>query len=129
MFHIQEITSRLFSQPAFEDLRIQIKERGKKRRFGIHIYSFKKFAFTKIADVLGSLATHAIAGHEEYLITYYKKSRAERAKDYLKAIPKLRLFTPSEEEELREQAIETVRELPRETLVEILKIAKKSLKR
>ncbi|MCP8312426.1 MAG: hypothetical protein L6M37_05700 [Candidatus Methylarchaceae archaeon HK02M1] len=57
-----------------------------------------KFAFTKIADVLGSLATHAIAGHKKYFITYYKKSRKERAKDYLKAIPRLNLFTPSEEE-------------------------------
>ncbi|MCP8313850.1 MAG: hypothetical protein H3Z53_05695, partial [archaeon] len=119
----------LTTKPIFQDLRKPIRQRYKRKRHEIHIYSFKKFAFTKIADTLGSLAAHAIAGHREYLITYYKKSRKERAEDYRKATPKLRLFTPSEDEELREKAIESVKELPKEALLEILKISKKALKR
>lgn len=111
-----------------KELRKEICERGKAKIYEIRIYSFKKFAFTKIADTLGSLAAHAIAGHEEYLITYYKKSREERARDYLKDIPKLSLFTPSEEEKLREEAMETIRELPKEALAEFLKNGKKVLK-
>lgn len=125
---IENAWSYMMSKPAFQELRKIVQQRGKMRRYDIHMYSFRKYGFTKIADTLGPLAAHAIAGHEEYLITYYRKSRAEREKDYRKVMPKLCLFTPSEDEKLREQAASLIRELPREALLEILRIGKKALK-
>lgn len=118
----------LMSKLAFQELMKPIKQRGRKKRYSLHIYSFKKFGFTKIADILGELAAHAIAGHKRYLITYYKKSRTERAGDYRKVIPKLSLFSNESDAELKEKAKETIEKLPKEALLEILKIGKKHLK-
>jgi len=61
-------------------------------RYKIHRYSFKKFAFTTMADILGEMATRTIKGDSEYVMTYYRKSREDRAEDYRKVIPKLLVF-------------------------------------
>ncbi|HKZ43122.1 MAG TPA: hypothetical protein VJ044_19345 [Candidatus Hodarchaeales archaeon] len=79
--------------PTLQAIIKKLERRDGKNVYTIHIYSFKKFELTKIADTISELAAHAIAGHEEYLITYYKKTREDRATDYLKVKPKLQLFT------------------------------------
>lgn len=121
----------LMSKPQLTTLCKQIEQRGVSKRYSIHIYSWKKHGFTKIADTLGELAAHAIAGHKAYLITYYKKSRDDRAKDYRKVAPKLQLFQgeDKEAEKLKHELAETVEGLPKERLAEILRIAKRQLKR
>jgi integrase len=125
---IEDAWAYMMRKPALKEIRKTVQQKGKMKRYSIHIYSFKKYGFTKIADALGSLTAHAIAGHEEYLITYYKKSRAERAEDYRKVMPKLNLFTMEEEEKLKEKAKSIIEALPREALLEILEIGKKALK-
>ena len=122
----------LRKKPAMKDIFKLIKQRSVKNSYNIHIYSFKKFAFTKIADTLGEIAAHAIAGHQEYLITYYKKTREERAEDYRKIAPKLQLFTaPAATEKKRKELESELGALPTEALAQVLtyiKTAKKAKK-
>ena len=60
---------------------------GRQKRYKIYPYSFKKFAFTKMADVLEEMVVRAIKGDKEYVFTYYRKSREERADDYRRVLP------------------------------------------
>ncbi|PUA32955.1 MAG: hypothetical protein B9J98_03465 [Candidatus Terraquivivens tikiterensis] len=103
----------LMRSPALADLNERIELRGKAPRYKIHIYSFRKFGFTKVADTLGEIAAHALAGHEAYMITYYRKTREERAADYLKVAPKLMVLTqPLSIDEVKRQAgLEAIRRL------------------
>ncbi|MEM3427980.1 MAG: tyrosine-type recombinase/integrase [Nitrososphaerales archaeon] len=112
------------------ELRKKIERRGVMTRYTITPYSFKKYGFTKIADTLGALAAHAIAGHKAYLITYYKKTREERAEDYKKVAPKLQLLQREEDEEekIKKELTNTINTLPKDRLAEILKIAKSLIK-
>ncbi|MGI0080706.1 MAG: tyrosine-type recombinase/integrase, partial [Nitrososphaerales archaeon] len=55
----------------------------------IHFHSFRKFFFTKAADLLGEHIAHALCGHGFYMDTYYRKSEEERKQDYLKLMPLL----------------------------------------
>ncbi|MFQ5920493.1 MAG: hypothetical protein ACE5JV_00575 [Nitrososphaerales archaeon] len=41
------------------DLNEQVEGRRTQKRYKIHIYSFKKFAFTTMADTLGEIAARA----------------------------------------------------------------------
>jgi len=66
-------------------------------RYKIHLYSFKKFAFTTMADTLREMGTRAIKGDSEYVMTYYRKSREERAEDYRKVTPKLLVFSQAKD--------------------------------
>jgi|GEM_PF-1281449 len=124
---LETLWLRLLSKPAFKHLKVRIKQRGRAIRYKVHIYSLKKFAFTKMADTLGELAAHAIAGHKAYLITYYKKSREERAKDFQKLIPKLSVLTPAdlEDEKKREELKASIQGLSGDQLNAILKLARK----
>jgi len=112
------------------DLYQKVEQRGVRTRYRIHLYTWKKYGFTKIADTLGELAAHAIAGHKAYLITYYKKTREERAQDFKKVAPKLQLLQREEQEEekMKKELIAAVEALPKEGLAEILKVAKSLLK-
>ncbi|MBI2936714.1 MAG: hypothetical protein HYY22_00755 [Thaumarchaeota archaeon] len=107
----------------------KLERRDGKNVYTIHIYSFKKFGFTKIADTISDLAAHAIAGHQEYLITYYKKSREDRAADYRKVTPKLQLFTTPSDLEKQQQAVEAeIKSLPPEALAQVLSYLKTTKK-
>jgi len=52
-----------------------------------------------MADTLGEMATRAIKGDSEYLMTYFRKSQEERVEDFRKVIPKL--LVSSEPEDTR----------------------------
>lgn len=107
--------------PTLQKIIQPLERRSRRPAFGIHIYSFKKFGFTKIADTINDIAAHAIAGHQEYLITYYKKSREDRAADYRKVASKLQLFTTPSDLEKQQQAVEAeIKSLPPEALAQVL---------
>jgi integrase len=114
----------LLKNPALADLNERIELRGKAPRYRIHIYSFRKFSFTKVADTLGEMAAHAMAGHEAYMITYYRKPREERVSDYLKVAPKLIVLTqPQDMDELRKQAgLEAIRQLAKTFGIDPLRV-------
>ncbi len=118
----------LLSSPEFADMNQLAKDgSGAGKRYKIHIYSFKKFAFTVMADTLGEIAARAIKGDKEYVLTYYRKSREERAEDYRKVTPKLCVFEPDEASKLRDDIRESIDGLDRDTLQalqEFLKTAK-----
>jgi len=63
----------------------------------IHPHSFRKFFFSKVVGIIGETAAHAMMGHGSYLKTYYKRTEEERARDYLKCIPHLTIFSESPE--------------------------------
>ncbi len=108
-------------KPQFKDLCTQVEKRGKAKRYKIHIYSFKKFAFTRIADELGELAAYAVKGDKEYALTYYRKSREERAEDYRKIIPKLSVFSLDEQSKIRKEVEQAVRKLSDDDLARLQK--------
>lgn len=89
---MRNVLRELLTKPGFEDLNEKVQQRGMVNRYKIHIYSFKKFAFTVMADTLGEIAARAVKGDKEYVLTYYRKSRDERVSDYRKVIPKLTVF-------------------------------------
>jgi integrase len=106
----------------------KVEQRGVLKRYKLHIYSWKKYGFTKITDTLGELAAHAIAGHKAYLITYYKKTREERAEDFKKVAPKLQLFAEEDQKEkMKRELAAAIEGLPPERLAQILKVAKSLL--
>ena len=109
-------------KPSMKNMRKQIERRSICKKFTIHIYSFKKYGFTKFADTLGDLAAHAIAGHKAYLITYCKKTGAERAEDFKKVSKKLELFKDADEEaqKLKQEITSSIDSLPKERLAEVL---------
>jgi hypothetical protein len=107
-------------KPAFQEMNEEVKRRGKQKRYKIHIYSFKKFSFTRTADTIGEIAARAIKGDKEYVLTYYKKSREERAEDYRKVIPKVSVFTVDEKSKIRKQVEETIREMKDKDLATLL---------
>ena len=71
------------------------KEATVHRRRKIHPHSFRKFFFSKTVGVIGETASHAMMGHGTYLKTNYRRTEAERAKDYLKCMPYLTVFGES----------------------------------
>ncbi|MGI0070453.1 MAG: hypothetical protein ACREAN_09410, partial [Nitrosopumilaceae archaeon] len=96
-------------------------------RYKVHIYSFKKFAFTVMADTLGEIAARAIKGDREYVLTYYRKNREERAADYRKVVPKLSVFSNNEEPTAKEEIEAKIRSMGPDELAklqEFLKTAK-----
>lgn len=111
----------------FADMNHKVQQRGSANRYKIHPYSFKKFAFTVMADVLGEIAARAIKGDREYVLTYYRKSREERAEDFRKVIPKLSVFGSDEGSTVREQVESKIKTLDHDELTrlqEFLKTAK-----
>jgi integrase len=119
----------LFLRRRLKDLAAEVEQRGATKRYRLHIYSWKKYGFTKIADTLGELAAHAIAGHKAYLITYYKKTREERAEDFKKVAPKLQLFAEEDQrEKMKRELAAALDGLPSEGLAQILRVAKSLLK-
>ncbi|MGQ0791269.1 MAG: hypothetical protein ACT4NJ_03485 [Nitrosopumilaceae archaeon] len=92
------------------------------KRYKIHLYSFKKFAFTTMADELGEMASRAIKGDKEYVMTYYRKSREERAQDYRKVTPKLLVF--AEEKDARQEIEDKIRTMSKDDLSGLLEFLK-----
>ncbi len=119
--HNYETTWRNLIKSHFTDMNIVIRNKCPSgKRYKIHIYSFKKFAFTVMADVLGEIAARAIKGDREYVMTYYRKSRQERAEDYRKAMPKLSVFQAQEVKDIREQAREELDTMSKDDLKALL---------
>ena len=108
----------------FADINQKIQQRGCMNRYKIHIYSFKKFAFTVMADALGEIAARAVKGDREYVLTYYRKSREERAEDFRKVIPKLSVFGSDEGSKIREQVEAKVRTLSEDDLARLQEFLK-----
>jgi len=110
----------MLRKPEFADMTGRIGERYK-----IHIYSFKKFAFTAMADTLGEIAARAIKGDKDYVLTYYKKNREERAADYRKVMPKLLLFSTDEERtSLKKKLSEELKGLNEKDLASVLEFVR-----
>ncbi len=110
----------LLSSPEFKDLNEEVRQKGSAKRYKIHPYSFKKFSFTRTADILGELPARAIKGDSAYVLTYYKKSREERAEDYRKLTPKVSIFTMDEKSKIRKQVEETVKDMKDKDLAGLL---------
>tara|TARA_Y100000780_G_C13666609_1_gene410732 strand:- start:753 stop:1094 length:342 start_codon:yes stop_codon:yes gene_type:complete len=66
----------------------------RQKMYEIHQYSFKKFAYTAVSDVLGESAAKAMKGDSDYVQTYYKHTRDEKMRDYARVMPRLSIFTP-----------------------------------
>ncbi|NMJ86827.1 MAG: hypothetical protein EX285_03150 [Thaumarchaeota archaeon] len=49
----------------------------RQKRYEIHQYSFKKFAYTAVSDMLGESAAKAMKRDSDYVQTYYKHTRDE----------------------------------------------------
>jgi len=81
------------------------------RTHRIHFHAFRKFYFTKVADTLGEHIAHALTGHGFYMDTYYRKSEAERAKDYLKVVGKLTVLADVEKDDTRSEFAQILMEL------------------
>ena len=94
----------ILQKPEFADMN-QVVDRPQTRsiRYKIHPYSFKKFAYTAISDVLSEAAVKSMKGDTDYALTYYKKSRDERMEDYKKVISKLSVFDSSEDPLLKQK--------------------------
>ena len=86
----------LMAGQGFADMNEKVRQQGAMQRYKLHIYSFKKFAFTVMADTLGEIAARAIKGDREYVLTYYRKNREERAADYQKVLGKISVFSSTE---------------------------------
>jgi hypothetical protein len=80
---------------------------------------YKKYAFTVMADALGEIAARAIKGDREYVLTYYRKNREERAEDFRKVIPKLSVFGSDERSTMREQVESAIRTLDHDELARL----------
>jgi len=52
----------LLAGQEFADMNEKVRQCGTMQRYKIHIYSFKKFAFTVMVDALGEIAVRAIKG-------------------------------------------------------------------
>lgn len=115
---------KTLSGDQFTDINQKVQQRGAINRYKIHIYSFKKFAFTVMADALGEIAARAIKGDREYVLTYYRKSREERAEDFRKVIPKLSVFGGDEGSKIREQVEAKVRTLNSDDLTRLQEFLK-----
>ncbi len=119
--HNYETAFRKLIKSHFDDMNQIIRDKNKEgKRYKYHIYSFKKFAFTVMADSLGEIAARAIKGDREYVLTYYRKSREERADDYRKIIPKLSVFQAEEVKDIREQAREKLDTMTKDDLKALL---------
>ncbi len=108
----------------FADINQKVQQRGSMNRYKIHIYSFKKFAFTVMADALGEIAARAVKGDREYVLTYYRKSREERAEDFRKVIPKLSVFGVDEGTKIRDQVEAKVKTLSDDDLARLQEFLK-----
>ena len=118
---------KMMKKPAFSDLNRVIEKHGSMLRYTIHPYSFRKSAFTRIADTLGEMAAHAITGHKAYLDTYYKKSKEERAEDYRKLIPGLSVFGVDAKSKLDEEYEEATKSIKdNDTKAAVLEFLKNS---
>jgi len=62
----------------------------------IHLYSFRKFFYSKTMPVIGEERAHALMGHGSYMKTYNKRTPEERKADYLKCAEALSIIKPSE---------------------------------
>ena len=94
----------ILRKPEFADMN-QVVDRPQTRsvRYKIHPYSFKKFAYTVMSDVLSEAAVKSMKGDTDYALIYYKKSSDERLEDYKKVMSKLFVFDSSEDQLLKQK--------------------------
>lgn len=109
----------LMAGQEFADMNDKVRQQGAMQRYKIHIYSFKKFAFTVMADALGEIAARAIKGDREYVLTYYRKNREERAADYEKVVLKLSVFSSGKEPNTREEIEAKIRSMGQDELARL----------
>ncbi len=121
---LMTVFRKKLAKEQFADLNQKVQKRGSMNRYKIHIYSFKKFAFTVMADALGEIAARAVKGDREYVLTYYRKSREERAEDFRKVIPKLSVFGSDEGLKIREQVEAKVKTLSDDDLARLQEFLK-----
>ena len=112
---------KLMSSSEFADMNERVKQRGSLPRYKLHIYSFKKFAFTVMADALGEIAARAIKGDREYVLTYYRKNREERAEDYRKVVLKLSVFSSDDKPSAREEIEAKIQSMGQDELARLQK--------
>ena len=115
---------KLMSGPGFADMNERIRQRGAMPRYKLHIYSFKKFAFTVMADTLGEIAARAIKGDREYVLTYYRKNREERAEDYRKVVLKISVFSSDETPSAREEVEAKIKSMGQDELAKLQEFLK-----
>jgi len=78
-----------------------------------------------MADTLGEIVARAIKGDKDYVLTYYKKNREERAADYRKVMPKLLLFSTDEERtSLKKKLAEELKGLNEKDLTAVLEFVR-----
>ncbi|MGI0082800.1 MAG: hypothetical protein ACREAF_02695 [Nitrosopumilaceae archaeon] len=74
--------------------------------------------------LLLEIAARAIKGDREYVLTYYRKSREERAEDFQKVIPKLSVFGGDEKSKIRGQIEARVKTLSEDELARLQEFLK-----
>ena len=70
------------------------------------------------------MPARAVKGDREYVLTYYRKSREERAEDFRKVIPKLSVFGSDEGSKIREQVEAKVKTLSDDDLARLQEFLK-----
>ena len=57
----------VLKRPEFADLNKVVDMTYRRTRYKIHLYSFKKFAYTTMSDVLSEAAVKSIKGDTDYV--------------------------------------------------------------
>ena len=70
------------------------------------------------------MAARAIKGDRDYVLTYYKKSREERAREFRKVMPKLFVFTSDPDAELNQQLESKINDMDSADKLSLLKFLK-----
>ena len=113
----------ILEKKCFADMNKKVNGHHKNIRYEIHPYSFKKFAYTAVSDVLGESAAKAMKGDVKNAQTYYKKTLLERMEDYKKVISKLSVFGASEDVRLetRQQLVNEISDMSADAQQRLLK--------
>jgi len=100
------------------------KETTMQGRRKIHPHSLRKFFFSKVVGMIGEAAAHALMGHSSYMKTYYRRTDEERAKDYLKCMQHLTIYSesPDKKKWKEEVKLESIRAFAKMLGVEPLSV-------
>jgi len=99
---------KILKRKEFADMNKKVDGRHKVVRYEIHLYSFKKFAYTVVSNILGESAAKAMKGDSDYTQTYYKQTIEEKMRDCEKVIPGLSIFTPDPSIKTKQELISAV---------------------
>ncbi|NMJ87493.1 MAG: hypothetical protein EX285_06610 [Thaumarchaeota archaeon] len=114
---------KILERKCFADINKKVDGKHKLNRYEIRPYSFKKFAYTVVSDVLGESAAKSMKGDSDYEQTYYKKTLLERMEGYKKVISKLSVFGASEDVRLetRQQLVNEISDMSADAQQRLLK--------